>query len=103
MFGDFSESTFFSDTVTLLQVIVPAAICFTLWRLFVTNRYGPRGDVVVLGLDDSHSVYSELDHPQISRCWFPLYCFTGLLTFSLGLLAFEFWQFLQTLMIRLLE
>ena len=34
------------------------AICFTLWRIFVTNRAGSQSGLVVLGLDDSSFIYS---------------------------------------------
>src|SRR5262245_4122560 len=88
------DSAFFLDTATLLVVVAPAAIVFTLWRIFVTIRTGPRVGVVVLGLDDSSSVYSDMS-PSPMPLYVPLlYLGTAVLTFIVGLLASEAWNFL---------
>jgi hypothetical protein len=43
---ELNETAFFQDTFALLTVIAPGAICLTLWRLFVTNKSGPRGGML---------------------------------------------------------
>jgi len=86
---ELTEPAFFYDAAELLVLVVPAAILCILWRIFVTNRSGPRGGVVVLGLDDSSSIYSDLDPKGVSIYFRLLYCLVSLLTFLLGLIAFE--------------
>jgi len=94
---DLNDSVLFQDTFELLLVVVPAAICFTLWRMFVTNKSGPRGGIEVLGLDDSSFVYSDLSRSGISTYLRLLYCMTGIFTFVLGLLATEIVKYLQSI------
>ena len=89
------DTSFFQDTFALLLVVVPAAICFTLWRVFVTNRAGPRGGVVILGLDDSSSTYSDLGQSGISVYLRLSYCVTSILTFVIGLITSEALKFLR--------
>ena len=83
---ELNEGAFFQDTFALLVVIAPGAICLILWRLFVTNKSGPRGGIVVLGLDDSSSIYSDLGRP-LSIYLRLSYCLISVLTFVLGLLS----------------
>jgi hypothetical protein len=92
---ELDDTSLFQDTVALLLVIVPAAICFTLWRIFVTNRAGPRGGVVILGLDDSSSTYSDLGQSGISLYVRFSYCVTSILTFVIGLITSEALKFLR--------
>ena len=91
---ELNATAFFQDTFSLLVIVVPAAICLTLWRLFVTNRSGPRGGILVLSLDDSSSIYSDLSKP-VSIYLRLSYCLIGLLTFALGLLSSASVRFLQ--------
>jgi len=78
------DEAFFEDLFTLLLVVAPVAIYFTLWRIFVTNKVGPRGGIMVLGLDDTASVYSEPRRP-IGSVYVPLiYCLASLITFLIG-------------------
>jgi len=91
---ELNETAFFQDTFALLKVIVPGAICLTLWRLFVTNRSGPRGGIVVLGLDDSSTIYSDLRH-SVSNYLRLSYCLIGVLTFVVGVLSSEGYKFLR--------
>jgi hypothetical protein len=93
---ELNETAFFQDTLALLEVIVPGAICLTLWRLFVTNRSGPRGGIVVLGLDDSSSIYSDLGR-SVSSYLRLSYCLISVLTFVLGVLSSEGGKFLRDL------
>jgi hypothetical protein len=87
------ETGFISDTLELMKVVLPASGLFALWRIFVTNRIGPRGGVVVLGLDDSSKIYSCLESP-IAATRACLYLFTGVLTFCLGLLVSDLYRIL---------
>lgn len=89
---------FFFDVSALMTVAVPAAICYALWRLFVTNRTGPRGGVVVLGLDNSSAADSELYGRRISRWNLLLYAVTSFLTFNFGVFVFEGYRYLQELL-----
>ena len=87
--SDLNETAPFWDTAELLVVIATGATCYTLWRIFVTNRSGPRGGVVVLGLDDSSSVYSDLSLKEVSIYLRVLYCEVSILTFLIGVIAYE--------------
>jgi hypothetical protein len=88
------EPSFISGALALLTLVLPAAVWFTLWRMFVTNRSGPRGGIVVLGLDDSSSTYSDLSPKSIPIKLRLSYCVVSLLTFAMGILTFEGVQFL---------
>lgn len=90
-----NEEAFFHDASELLILVVPAAILYILWRIFVTNRSGPRGGVVVLGLDDSSSVYSDLSLKGVPIYSRVLYCAVSVLTFLLGVMAYEGFKFLS--------
>jgi hypothetical protein len=85
---ELNETGFFLDVFALLVVVIPGAICLTLWRLFVTNKSGPRGGIVVLGLDDSSSIYSDLSQ-SVSIYLRLSYFLISVLTFVLGLLSSE--------------
>lgn len=80
---ELNETAFFQDVYALLVLIVPGAICLTLWRVFVTNRSGPRGGIAVLGLDDSSVIYSDLNC-SVSNYRRLLYCLVSVFTFVLG-------------------
>jgi hypothetical protein len=84
---DLNETAFFQDTLALLVIVAPGALCFTLWRIFVTNKSGPRGGIVVLGLDASSSIYSDLLSSGVSNYLRLSYCVMSILTFTIGLLA----------------
>ncbi len=50
-----------SELIALLSIVlVPPAICYILWRIFVTNRLAPRGNVCVLGLTETSATHIEL-------------------------------------------
>jgi hypothetical protein len=83
------EFAFFVDTLALHLVAIPAVIGFTLWRIFITNKVGPRGGIIVLGLDDSSEIYSELGQCRLSRYIRFEYVLVAVLTFVLGVMAFE--------------
>ena len=92
---ELNEPGFFADTLALLQIVVPGATVFALWRIFVTNKSGPPGGIVVIGLDDSSSIYSDPSQRSISNCRRIMYCLTAMLTFVIGLLAAKAFELLQ--------
>ena len=54
------EMIFFTDLLLLLVlVVIPVAIGYVLWRIFVTNRMRP-GGTMMLGLDANSARYEEL-------------------------------------------
>jgi hypothetical protein len=55
---DYPWEVLMQDMREFLSVIGPLATCALLWRLFVTNRITPPGDVIVLGLDPNVSTSS---------------------------------------------
>ena len=91
------DSTFLLDTVTLLVVVAPAAIVSTLWRIFVTNTRGPRGDVLILGLDESSSIYTDLSPSAMPLYLRVMYLSTAILTFMVGLLTSKVLNFIRQL------
>jgi hypothetical protein len=89
----------FVELVSVLMILlVPSAICYMLWRIFVTNRLNPRGDVCVLGLSETSATHVQMYGRRISWWTFSLYVLTSLLTFKLGLLAFDFYYYVVTLL-----
>lgn len=54
----YSWVTFFQDVHEVVIYIAPLVLFIVLWKLLITNRSTPRGDVTVLGLDVSTSTYS---------------------------------------------
>jgi len=90
--------TFIDDIAELAIYMVPPAIGYMLWRIFVTNRMNPRGNVCVLGISETSATPAEMYGRRIS-CWtFGLYVLTGLVTLKLGLLAFDFYYYVVALL-----
>lgn len=70
------ERDFFFNVGVLMLVVIPAAIGYALWRIFVTNRTGLRG-TTILGLDENSVTHPKLyDHGISWRTLF-LYGLTG--------------------------
>jgi hypothetical protein len=89
----------FVELVSVLMILlVPPAICYMLWRIFVTNRLNPRGNICVLGLSETSATPAELYGRRISWWTFGLHVLTGLMTFKLGLLAFDFYYYVVALL-----
>lgn len=78
----------FAD-IELLIVVIPASLAFLLWRVFITNRVGPRAGITVLGLDESSETYSPPGDSRLSHYLSLPYVLTGVLTFLIGLIAYE--------------
>ena len=98
IFGTYDFPTFAEQVTNLVYLVFPAAVGYTLWRVFVTNRINPQGDVVILGLDESSATYSGMCGQRISRWRLLLYFLTSFGTFSLGLLAFDTYQYVRALL-----
>ena len=73
---DLEERAFFADVGLLLIAVVPAAIGYALWRIFVTNRTGPVG-TTTLGLDENSATYRDVYDHGISWQKTFLYGVTG--------------------------
>ena len=70
------EHDFLFDVGVLMIVVVPAAIAYVLWRIFVTNRISSRG-TTILGLDENSVTHPKVyDHGISWRTLF-LYGLTG--------------------------
>jgi hypothetical protein len=87
-FGD-AEPVFLQNSFALLKVIIPAAICLLLWRLFVTNRGAAWQNGSILGLDRAatDSPDARLCFSEISTSLLLLYAATAVVTFNAGLLS----------------
>ena len=59
-----------SDVETILTLVIPAAICYSLWRIFVTNRRGSQA-TTILGLDENSETYPGAYDQGIS--WLKLF------------------------------
>lgn len=97
----FESYTFitFADQVMILVILAfPVSIAYTAWRVFVSERMGPRGNVMVLGLDESSAIHSERYRQKIPGWTLLLYFLTSFGTFSLGLLAFDTYQYVKALL-----
>ena len=81
--------TFLQPLAEFLLYTTPTAIVVVLWKVFITNRRTPRGNLTVLRLDESSETYSPMVNPGPSDLLVILYLVTGMLTFSLGVLVFE--------------
>ena len=91
---ELNERAFFQDTFVLLAVMSPAALGFTLWRLFVTNKSSPRGGIIVLGLNNSAFLDSGWSLSTYVRLPYLLF---SVLTFELGLISSEGFKILHHL------
>lgn len=56
---DYPLEIFIQDVNEFVLYTAPLVLCVVLWKLFVTNRITPRGNVIVLGLDTSATSYSR--------------------------------------------
>ena len=82
-------ATFLQDFNEFMVFTAPVAICVVLWKIFVTNRSTPRGDMTVLGLDESSGTYSPPFQRGVTFGTLLLYLLTGFTTFGLGVLIFD--------------
>jgi len=93
-----TEVGFFTDVGALLTLVAPGAIWFLLWRMFVTNRSGHRGDITVLGLGDN-SPYLECERVYVPAHVRLSYCLVSLVTFLVGFLTSEGFKILRQVLL----
>lgn len=98
LFEPYTFMTFADQVMNLVILAFPLSVAYTAWRIFVTERMGPRGNVMVLGLDERSATYSEMYRPKIPGWTLLLYFLTSFGTFSLGLLAFDTYQYVKALL-----
>jgi hypothetical protein len=91
---ELTEVGFFTDVGALLTLVAPGAIWFLLWRMYVTNRSGPRGDITVLGLGDS-APYLDCERAYVPAPVRLSYCLVSVVTFLVGFLTSEGFKFLR--------
>ena len=89
---------FFIDVGLLMIAAVPAAIVVALWKIFVTNRITPRGNVLALGLNETSATKVELYGRGIP--WRALFLRASLaaVTFQLGVFSFDLNYYVQDLL-----
>ena len=80
------EGGFLFDVAALMILIIPTAIAYALWRMFVTNRIGPRG-TTILGLDENSATYTKVYDEGMS--WRKLFLY-GLAGFVFALETFRY-------------
>lgn len=89
----------FIDDVGLLMIAAfPLAICVVLWKVFVTNRIKPRGNVLSLGISETSASFTELYGRKIPWGSLFMHAMYGVLTFKLGLVAFDAHSYFQELL-----
>jgi hypothetical protein len=81
-------TTFLEDLNEFLVYTTPTAVAVVLWKVFITNRRTPRGDITVLRLDESAETYSPTITGGPTKLVIMLYLLTGMFTFGMGVLAF---------------
>ena len=86
---DYPANIFVEDLNTLMLFIFPAAVCVVLWKVFVTNRVTPRGNVLRLGLDESSATETELYGRKFPWRALFLYAAVGVTTFEFGVFVYE--------------
>ena len=81
--------TFIQDLAEFMLYTTPSTLIIILWKVFITNRRMPRGNLTVLRLDESAETYSPVVNEGPSDLLVILYLLTGMLTFTVGVLAFD--------------
>ena len=87
--SDYPVNTFVEDISVLMLMILPAAIAVVLWKVFVTNRTTPRGNILSLGLDETSATETELYGGSIPWRSLFSYAAVGVTTFEFGVYVFE--------------
>ena len=87
--SDYPANAFTDDLGTLILFIFPFAICVVLWKVFVTNRITPRGNVLRLGLDESSATETELYGRKFPWRALFLHAAVGVTTFEFGVFVYE--------------
>jgi uncharacterized membrane protein YagU involved in acid resistance len=87
--SDYPTNIFVEDFGVLMLYIVPAAICVVLWKVFVTNRTAPRGNVLQLGLNETSATPAELYGRKFPWRALFLHAAVGVATFEFGVFVYE--------------
>jgi hypothetical protein len=93
--SDYPVNIFVEDIGVLMLLILPAAIAVVLWKVFVTNRTTPRGNVLSLGLDETSATDTELYGREIPWRALFLYAAVGVTTFEFGVFVYETFYSIQ--------
>lgn len=99
-----SEEVFLQGGFSLLEIILPLAICFLLWRHYVMCKAGEHRSLSILALSDDSGTDREIDSffPAISTWSLLLYVTVSVVTFNLGLAAVSAYDFLSRILGELL-
>lgn len=81
--------------LTLFAMVVLGAICVVLWKVFVTNRIAPRGNVLSLGIDETSATETELYGRKIPWRSLFMHAAVGVTTFELGVYVYETYRYVQ--------
>ena len=79
----------------LVLLVFTAAIGVVLWKVFVTNRTTPRGNVLQLGLNETSATPTELYGRKIPWGALFLHAAVGVATFELGVFVYETYRSIQ--------
>lgn len=99
--SDYPVDIFVEDISTLMLFVLPAAICVILWKVFVSNRIAPRGNVVSLGLDESSATPAELYGRKFPWRSLFMHAAVGMTTFEFGLFVYRTYYYLQEWLVNL--
>jgi hypothetical protein len=99
-----SEEVFLQGSLSLLEVVLPLAICFLLWRVYIMNKADERRSLSILALSDDSSTDRKLDSffPAVSIWSLLLYAGASLIAFNVGLVAVSAYDFLSSILGELL-
>ena len=78
----------------LMLYATPVAICYVVWDVFA-NHTESRNEVTVLGLEASTPIYLPARERTTSGWRLLLFLLTGVSTFGLGVLVYDFVQALS--------
>src|ERR1044072_7270338 len=96
---DFSdtEAVFLQGSLSLLEIMIPLAICLLLWRMYVTNKDAARQSISILRLNETSTDKQGSDShcSRISPFILPLCITTTVATFNSGLLSILTYEFLR--------
>jgi hypothetical protein len=75
--------------LVLFGMVLLCAFGVVLWKVFITNRITPRGNVLSLGLDESSATPSELYGRKFPWRALFLHAAVGVTTFEFGVFVHE--------------
>lgn len=87
--SEYPANIFVEDLGTLMLFVFPVAVGLILWKVFVTNRTTPRGNVLALGLDETSATHTELYGRKIPWRALFFHAAVGVATFEFGVFVYE--------------